>query len=144
MAARFTAPWGLASDGIGTVWVADYGTHSIRQVNVATGEVTTVAGANQAGFVDGIGADARFQFPEQLVYDHAGSLYVADIGNYAIRRIWLATHAVSTIVGQPGKLGVTLGPVQTATLGFPYGIACTPSGTVVMTSEQAVLAIVGE
>jgi hypothetical protein len=59
-----------------------------------------------------------------------------------IRRVWLPSHAVSTIAGQPFKWGVHVGPLQTATLSNPSGLALTPSGTLLVTGENAVLAIV--
>jgi hypothetical protein len=39
------------------------------------------------GNVDGAAADARFAFPSSVAVDGAGNVYVADTGNYAIRKV---------------------------------------------------------
>ena len=78
-AARFNRPHGIASDGAGNLYVADGANDTIRKIVVATGTVTTFAGAaGQAGTVDGTGAAARFAAPGALASDGAGNLYVAD------------------------------------------------------------------
>ena len=96
--ARFTDPVGVASDGTGNLYVTDSGT--IRKVLAATGDVTTLAGvANQQGSDDGIGAAARFNGPGGLASDGAGNLFVADTSNHTIRKIVIATGAVTTFAG---------------------------------------------
>src|SRR5437879_5089286 len=65
---------------------------------------TTIAGlAGQNGFNDGIGAAARFKWPEYLATDNAGNVYVSDTANNAVRML---THTaegwnVRTIAGSP-------------------------------------------
>jgi len=86
-AARFTLPRGIASDGI-NVYVADTGNNRIRQINIATGAVTTLAGDGTEAFFDGIGMAARFALPRGITSDGT-ALYVADTGNYRIRKIQL-------------------------------------------------------
>ena len=77
--------------------------------------VTTVAGtANIAGTEDGTGSAAHFNCPTQIATDGT-SLYVADSGNSAIRRITLADFKVKTIGGQAGTAGKTEGgPTEVA------------------------------
>jgi hypothetical protein len=61
---RFSQAQGLASDGQGNVFVADTGNHTIRKIVLATGEVTTCAGApGESGMTDGTGSNARFADP---------------------------------------------------------------------------------
>ena len=75
----FQPPVGIASDGAGNLYVADIGNNTIRKVVVATGAVTTFAGAaGQSAHVDGAGAAARFASPKGIASDGAGNLYVAD------------------------------------------------------------------
>jgi hypothetical protein len=124
------------------VWIADEMNDTIRELHVSTGEVITIAGmAGQIGTTDGVGAAARFDQPWAIVYDGAGSLYVGDWDSGLVRRIWLSTHAVSTIAGQPMQLGVTLGPVQSSAVNEVFALAIDPSGDLLLTSEQAVLRI---
>jgi sugar lactone lactonase YvrE len=96
-AARFTGPQGMAADGLGDVFVADFRT--IRKIVLATGQVTTLAGAAEDGTADGIGAQARFANPIALASDGAGALFVVDQGNFNIRRVDTATGAVTTFAG---------------------------------------------
>lgn len=73
-------------------------------------QVTLLAGSEsgEEGFVDGIGAAARFREPFSVAFSHDSSgepvLYVSDSANHAIRRIALQTGAVTTLVGGPGVL----------------------------------------
>lgn len=78
-AARFSRPFGVAWDGVGSLYVSDQNNYTIRKVVVATGAVTTVAGtAGISAATDGTGAAAHFSSPGALAYDGAGNLYVCD------------------------------------------------------------------
>ena len=86
-AARFSAPWGIAVDRAGNVYVAENRNATVRKV-AANGDVSTIAGkAGEHGYVDGVGGAARFAFPTGLALDAAGILYVGDNGNGVIRRV---------------------------------------------------------
>jgi sugar lactone lactonase YvrE len=102
--ARFIYPNGLALDGQGALYVADSGSFRIRKVVLATGAVSTVAGSDQ-GNADGVGIDARFGYPRGLALDGKGALYVADSGNYHIRKIVLATGEVSKFLSMGTRMG---------------------------------------
>ncbi len=123
--ARFNTPTGVASDRFATVYVCDSANHTIRRVN-ASGTVTTVAGTpGQAGTTDGLAA--RFNTPAGLAFDRDGTLLVADRLNHTIRRIAI-NGSVSTVAGQPGLPGSADGPVATARLNEPWGLAFDPNG----------------
>src|SRR4051812_42679049 len=53
--------------------------------------------AGGLGFADRAGTQARFYYPNALAADGIGNVYVADTYNHAIRRIVLASGAVSTV-----------------------------------------------
>lgn len=72
--------------------------HAIRQLNPATGQVTTIIGSGMGGYVDGPAATAKFSFPAAIAVSN-GYIYVADEGNERIRRINLADKTVSTFAG---------------------------------------------
>lgn len=134
-AALFDAPAGLAIDGSGTIYVADYYGHTIRKIT-STGVVTTLAGtAGQVGAADGNGALARFSNPSGLAIDSAGNLYVADTNNSTIRKITSA-GSVSTYAGDPLQSGASDGAIATALFQNPYGLAFDTSG-VLYVSEGA-------
>jgi len=108
--ARFNDPRGITTDGT-NLYVADNVNHVIRKIVIATGATTTLAGmlptscgagcwTTYPGFQDGIGAAAKFYNPQGITTDGA-NLYVADFSNHAIRKIVIATGAVTTIAGSP-------------------------------------------
>ena len=125
-AARFSRLNGLDVDTDGNVYVVDGDT--IRKITPA-GVVTTLAGTNGVpGFVDGTGAAARFLVPFDITVDSAGTLYVCDHGNHAIRKITPA-GVVTTLAGS-GLAGSADGTGTAATFRFPSGVAVDASGTV--------------
>lgn len=72
--ARFTQPYDVTSDGEGSLYVADSKNNAIRKVELASGTVTTLAGAHdEPGSVDGDALHARFRGPHGLVSDGLGS-----------------------------------------------------------------------
>ena len=95
VAARFNGPGGLAIDGSGHLFVSDSCT--IREVELATGQVSTLAGqAGQCGQVDGVGANAQFGEFNAMAFDGRGHLVVAD--SSALRQIDVASGQVTTLL----------------------------------------------
>jgi streptogramin lyase len=87
-AARFNTPEGIACDGT-SLYVADSKNHIVRQIELATNRVTTLAGIpHRSGAIDGVGTDARFNEPFGLTYDPTtGDLFVTDASEHVVRRI---------------------------------------------------------
>ncbi|MCX6944180.1 MAG: NHL repeat-containing protein, partial [Opitutales bacterium] len=121
-AARFYSPRNVAVDGAGNVYVADNGSHTIRQIT-SGGAVTTLAGAAfSSGSTDGTGSAARFYAPFGLAADSAGNIYVADTGNSTIRKI-TSGGVVTTLAGMAGSSGATDGLGSAARFASPTGVA---------------------
>jgi hypothetical protein len=100
-AATFYAPNGMTVDAAGNVYITDGG--AIRKITPA-GVVSTLAGsAEQRGYADGIGAQARFRYPDGLAVDQAGNVFVADTGNNTIRKV-TPSGVVSTFAGNARSL----------------------------------------
>ncbi|MHB8418028.1 MAG: NHL repeat-containing protein, partial [Myxococcales bacterium] len=129
-AASFGNPSGLAFDGVGNLYVADSGNETIREVAVATGAVTTLAGSplDLGGSADGTGTAARFNDPTGLAFDGAGNLYVADQYNDTIRKVAVATGVVTTLAGSPGVAGSADGTGAAASFNSPDGLAFDGAG----------------
>ena len=139
MMARFNAPSGLATDGHGTLYVADTLNQAIRKIALATGTVTTLAGAiGIPGSDDGSGAEAHFTQPGTLAIDGLGDLFVADVLDFDVRHIDLSNGAVTTVVGVAGDSGVTPGPLP-AQLGQPTALALTSDARLLVASESSIL-----
>jgi hypothetical protein len=127
--ARFNNPLGVATDGAGHLFVADTGNHTIRQIDVATGTVTTLAGAaGMSGSSDGTGPAARLYFPSSIASDGAGQLFVADWYNDTIRQIEIATGIVTTLAGTTGMSGSNDATGTAARFRSPWGIASDSAG----------------
>jgi hypothetical protein len=103
------------------LYVVDQDDHTIRKVVISTGEVTTIAGGpGQQGYVDGTGSAARFHFCRGITTDGV-NLYVVD--DQTIRKIVIATGAVTTIAGKAGKYGYLDGTGSDTRFNDPSGVA---------------------
>ena len=94
-----------------------------------------------SGSVDGNGTSARFNSPVGLACDKKGNLFVGDVNNHTIRKIVIATQAVTTVAGTPERMGIVLGPLP-AGLSGPTGLAIGPSGELLIADsfEHSILA----
>ncbi|MBI5891025.1 MAG: hypothetical protein HZB47_10145 [Nitrosomonadales bacterium] len=119
--ASFYRPTGITTDGT-NLYVSDTWNHVIRKVVISTGVVTTLAGGkNVSGALDGTGTAARFSNPEAITTDGV-NLYVADTVNFTIRKIVIATGAVTTLAGGAAGYAVD-GTGTAASFGYAAGIA---------------------
>jgi len=127
--ALFILPMGVAVDGAGNIYVADYGDSTIRKVTPA-GVVTTLAGnAGNIGSADGTGSAALFGLPQGVAVDSAGNVYVADASNDAIRKI-TPGGAVTTLAGVPRVPGGADGTGSAARFNYPTSVAVDTKGNV--------------
>ena len=132
-AARFYSPSGITTDGA-NLFVCDSLNSTIRKVVISTGIVSTIAGTTGvAGSADGTGAAARFYVPVGITTDGA-NLFVTDIYSKTIRKIVIATGAVTTLAGTAGVSGADDGTGTAASFDSPYGI--TTDGTNLFVADQ--------
>jgi hypothetical protein len=106
-AARFVDPYGVAVDPTGTtLYISECNSHVIRKLVLATGQVTTLAGApSSGGFADSPDpTQVRFNCPTGLAFDASAaggaSLYVGDYNNARVRQVNVATGATTTLFSQ--------------------------------------------
>jgi sugar lactone lactonase YvrE len=93
----FSGPEDIVVDNYGNVYVADANNHDIKRIDTG-GNVTQFAGNGTAGFKDGIGLDAQFNYVQGICWDLNGNMILADDGNNRIRKITL-TGNVTTVAG---------------------------------------------
>ena len=92
----FSKPQGIATDGT-TLYIADYDNNRIRTIDIASKEVSTLAGST-AGYKDGVGTAAQFNNPTGIALSGT-TLYIAEQYNNRIRAIDIASKEVSTLAG---------------------------------------------
>ncbi len=85
----FNNPFGVATDGVGNVYVADTFNHRMQKFN-SIGTLITLWGKDGTGGGGlGIGSgkgNGEFTFPESPALDVAGNVYVADTANHRIQK----------------------------------------------------------
>jgi len=128
--AELHAPYGVALDGLGNIYVADTLNNRIREINTS-GIITTIAGTGAAGY-GGDGAAAIFatlNHPTGIAADEYGNLYIADEYNNRIRKIDV-TGKITTVAGN-GTVGNggDGGSATSAQLYYPTGVAVDGNGT---------------
>lgn len=130
--AEFDGPAGVVTDGT-VAYVADSNNNAIRAVNLASGDVITVAGPG-FGSADGPAALARFNDPRGLALAPGGILYIADTDNDEIRKLDLNSQTVTTVAGstQPGFAD---GSLAAARFNNPMGLALSPDGTTLYVAD---------
>ena len=116
-AAEFSYIKFLTLDSAGNIYASDNGNHAIRKITPG-GMVSTLAGNGTAGYSDGVGAAAQFSFPEGLVADKQGNVYVAD--NNRIRKI--SPDGNVTSFAGTGVVGLADGPALQAQFDHPYSL----------------------
>ncbi|MDH4263115.1 MAG: hypothetical protein OEV78_08750 [Spirochaetia bacterium] len=124
LAASFWNIDGITSDGT-NLYIVDYSNNSLRQAAIATATVSTLAGncflSSAFGSADGTGCLASFTNPSGITTDGT-NLYVADMANQTIRKVVIASGAVTTLAGSAGLTGSADGTGSAARFNFPTGI----------------------
>ena len=126
----FGNPTGVAVDGSGIVFVADYGAHLIRKMNGTT--VSTFAGSGSPAWADGVGVAASFHTPNNVAVINC-TIIVADNSNHRVRSI-SPTRAVSTLAGS-GASTFANGVGTSAAFHHPTGVAVAASGNVLVADQ---------
>lgn len=89
--ATFDGPKGIAVGPDKNVYVADTENHAIRQINIPSGLITTVAGggANARGYAGdgGRATQAKMDRPHGVCVAPDGAIFVGDTLNHRVRRI---------------------------------------------------------
>jgi uncharacterized protein (TIGR03437 family) len=136
--AQIYTPTGVAVDAKGNLYIADYQNHRVRKV-ATDGTITTVAGNGNQGYAGDGGAatSALLNYPAGVAVDSGGNLYIADWGNYVIRKV-LASGTIVTIAGnhRPGFSGDG-GLAPQAQIDSPTDVAVDSSWNVYFTDASA-------
>ncbi|MEW6158731.1 MAG: immunoglobulin domain-containing protein [Verrucomicrobiota bacterium] len=120
--AQFHHPLAVQFDRAGRLLVADTDNNRVRTVIVGGWPtVGTLAGNGRAALQDGSSAQASFNFPNDLVLDNAGNVFVSEFNNHTIRKI-ARDGTVTTFAGN-GTSGNQDGRGTNAQFNRPGGLA---------------------
>jgi sugar lactone lactonase YvrE len=119
-AAGLPYPTGLAVDGSGNIFVAEYYSGRVRRIDARAGIITTVA-AGSLGWTPDIALDS------------GGNLLIVHL--HIVSRVDAATGAVTTVAGSVSGFGGDGGPATAALLRQPEGIVVDGAGNVLISDS---------
>ena len=119
---------GIVSDHAGSEVVA----RGARAGHNLMHKIMHHAGSGAYRFSDGVGGAAQLYNPNGVaISPDGGALFVADEVNHKIRRVEVATGAVTTVAGS-GTAGSADGVGGTAQFGYPSGVAVSADGSTLL------------
>ncbi|GGX17432.1 hypothetical protein GCM10010383_54530 [Streptomyces lomondensis] len=139
--ARFNEPQGLALLDDGSVVVADTVNHALRRLDLATGEVTTLAGTGrqwwQGSPTSGPAREVDLSSPWDVAW-WRGRVWIAMAG---VHQLWAYDPAEGTVAVTAGTTneGLVDGPGAESWFAQPSGLAATPDRLWLADSETSAL-----
>jgi sugar lactone lactonase YvrE len=96
-------PYGVAADNAGNIYIADSNNSRVRKVDT-NGIITTVAGRGTPAFSGdgGTATNALLAYPNSVVVDASGNLFIADSINNRIRKVD-TNGIITTVAGKSGS-----------------------------------------
>ena len=129
--ASLHTPWNVVVGVDGELFIADTINNRVREVDLGTGVISTVAGNGSRAFAGDGGAatDASVARPSAVAVNASGDLFISDLENHRVRRVDSQSGIITTVAGT-GSQGYEGdgGPATSAAIGRPYGLAFGPTG----------------
>jgi sugar lactone lactonase YvrE len=134
--ARLRLPNGVAMDGEGNIFIADFGNNRIRKVD-PSGIISSVVGTGEAGHVGdgGPALSAQLNGPFGVTLDPAGSLYIADFGNNRIRKVDPSGIITTLAGGDRARASGGAGAQGEPALGAVTGLALDANGELLLADQ---------
>jgi trimeric autotransporter adhesin len=128
---------GLAVNDTGNIYFADEYNNRIREINMTTNTIKTIAGTGYGGYSGngGYATAAEFRYPVDVTVDSKGDIFIADMVNDRVREIIEPLGQVKLIAGNGynasnwgGGYSGDNGPATNAELYQPQGVALDNKG----------------
>ena len=131
-------PEGIAVDGFGNVYLADYHNNRVYKIN-SSGIINSIAGTGASGYNgDGILADtAELQYVYDVALDLCGNIFIADGNNERIRKINYPSTAQTLTLTTPISAAIGSTVTLSATI---TGGCCTHTDSVIWMDKGVVFA----
>ena len=142
---QLNTPCGIALDGDGNLFVADYDNHRVRMIaavdgeyygqSVEAGNIYTIAGNGTQGYSgdDGPATSASLNSPSGIALDSSRNLYIAEFWNHRVRKVD-TSGGITTFAGTgEADYSGDEGPATDAKLHRPTDVACDASDNVYIT-----------
>ncbi len=152
--ASHIGPFGIWVDEIGRLFISDFGNHRIEKVDT-NGLIYSIAGNDTSGFSGdgGNATEAKLSYPEDVLVDKCGNVFIADFNNERIRKISLHSPPGISILGtNSSSLGNNVTLIANSVYAGPsplykwskngVAFATTPSDTLAYTKTACIDSIV--
>lgn len=141
--AQLWNPYRVIADNAGNIYIPEAANNRIRKV-APNGIITTFAGNGIIAYLGdgGPAINASFSTPWQIDIDNSGNIYVADVGNFVVRKID-TNGMISTVAGN-GTYGYSGdgGPAVLAQFNQLRAIACNATGSVFYVADGGNVSVV--
>jgi DNA-binding beta-propeller fold protein YncE len=119
-------PFGVEIGPDGALYVTEVRNHRVLRVDLASGQIVTVAGNGRQGYSGdgGLATEASLNEPYEVRFDRDRNMVFVEMQNHLIRRVDAKTGVISTLAGtgQAGFRGDG-GPAIQAQFKQPHSIA---------------------
>jgi len=132
---------GITFDTHGNMYIDDTFNGRIRKISL-TGQVSTFAGKETVGLVNGDTSVAQFQYADAILFDKQGNMLVADNGNFCIRKITPAGQ-VSKFTGT-GTNGTSDGGPGVAQFHYINDMVIDKDGNLILSDENRIRKVTPE
>ncbi len=131
--ATLNNPFGLVIGPDGALYWAEFGSHRILRLDLASRKITVIAGNGTRGYSGdgGPASQAQLNTPHEVRFNSRGNIYIAERDNHVVRYVDMKTLIISTAAGtnMAGFSGDG-GPANKAQLNQPHSIALDRSDNV--------------